>query len=286
MPTWIVPPPWAWAAVPVNAGDPEDLDPAPFIVAANAFVIRKDLKVHFYDHNFAVDVDDDYRIVVLRDMGDVQALLPTHLPQPLQHNNADAEFFRLHLRYSLNFMVLGGDISDTYPPGRIVRLMEELGVRGQEDDSEMVPLSDPRWHSELGQAIFADVLETRANFSLYHSESKDSDDSDSAPPEFFEQPPEASNSTLVFLRALLVLAVNGFLGRWPSWTTKTTPTRRLLNLSNNHQKHQEPTDSFPGLHTLLSLVLRLNILGPLIKCTRTLLLVVSRKRCLRLFRTS
>ncbi|KAJ7610016.1 hypothetical protein DFH06DRAFT_1374868 [Mycena polygramma] len=75
---WIVPPPWAWAAV--DAGNPEDLDPAPYIVAANALTMRADFKVHFYNHNFAVDVDDEYRIVVLQGMGADHALLPAHLP--------------------------------------------------------------------------------------------------------------------------------------------------------------------------------------------------------------
>jgi hypothetical protein len=103
----------------VDPGNPEDLDPAPFIVAANAFVLQKDLKVHFYHHNFAVDADDEYRIIVFRDMGDERTLLPTHLPRCPEHDDADAEFFRLHLRYSPNPTVLGGEISEIYPPGRI-----------------------------------------------------------------------------------------------------------------------------------------------------------------------
>ncbi|KAJ7610008.1 hypothetical protein DFH06DRAFT_1346145 [Mycena polygramma] len=145
--TWIVPPPWAWAAV--NAGDPEDLDPTPFIVAANALTMRADLKVHFYNHNFAVDADDEYRIVILRDMGADQALLPSHLPQHPDHDDADVEFFRLHLRYSLNFMVLGGDVSESYPTHHILRTMEELGVRGEA--CEMAPLDDPAMGHRTGE---------------------------------------------------------------------------------------------------------------------------------------
>ncbi|KAF7351308.1 hypothetical protein MSAN_01562300 [Mycena sanguinolenta] len=176
MSTWIVPPPWAWATV--KARDVEDLDSAPFIVPANAFVLHKDLKVHFYNHNFAVDADEDYRIVVFRDMGDDQALLPTHLPRGSEHDDADAQFFRLHLRYSLNFMVLGGDVSETYPPSRILHLMYELGAGAQ--DAEMVSLSDSRWQSELGQAILADELEARAS-SLSNSDDSSLDDSESSP---------------------------------------------------------------------------------------------------------
>ncbi|KAJ6516733.1 hypothetical protein C8R47DRAFT_403394 [Mycena vitilis] len=173
--TWIVPPPWAWAAVDV--GNPEDLDPAPYRVAANALTMRADFKVHFYNHNFAVDVDDEYRIVVLRDMGADHALLPTHLPGHPVQPGADAEFFRLHLRYSLNFMVLGGDIGDTYPPGLVLAKMEELGVRGE--DYDMVPLTDERWQTELGKAIFAEHMRYRAALSSHEYSDDESDDDES-----------------------------------------------------------------------------------------------------------
>ncbi|KAJ7629810.1 hypothetical protein DFH06DRAFT_710292 [Mycena polygramma] len=187
--TWIVPPPWAWAAV--KAGDPEDLDPAPYVVAANALILRRDLKVHFYNHNFAVDVDDGYRIIVLRDMGADQALLPARLLRHPDDDGADAEFFRLHLRYSLNFMLLGGDISETYPTHRILRTMEELGLRGEDD--EMAPLDDKRWDTELGKAILAEEMQVRTSLSLYYSGLEDSDDnSDEGPqtphPEPIEEP--------------------------------------------------------------------------------------------------
>ncbi|KAJ7189176.1 hypothetical protein C8R46DRAFT_1056743 [Mycena filopes] len=165
--TWIVPPPWAWATL--NTGDPDGFDVTPFTVAANVLTLRADLKVHFYNHNFAVDADDDYRIILFRDMGEAQGLLPTHLPRGPNDDPADAEFFRLHLRYTLNFMLLGGDVSEKYPPHVILHMMEELGVRGWED-CEMAPLTDERWGTELGQAILADELQARMDRSVYESE--------------------------------------------------------------------------------------------------------------------
>ncbi|KAJ6497935.1 hypothetical protein DFH09DRAFT_1103335 [Mycena vulgaris] len=84
-----------------------------------------------------------------------QALLPIHLPRRPEHDSADAEFFCLHLRCTLCFMLLGGDVSETYPPGRVLSIMEELGVSG-DDDEEMVPLSDD---TELGKAILAAELQ-------------------------------------------------------------------------------------------------------------------------------
>ncbi|KAJ7718821.1 hypothetical protein B0H16DRAFT_1608318 [Mycena metata] len=189
MQTWIVPPPWAWAAV--MSYDADSFDPTPFIVAANVITLRTDLKVHFYNHNFAVDADDNYRIVVFRDMGDVQSLLPTHLPRRSHDDPADAEFFRLHLRCTLNFMLLDGDISEKYPPHVILNMMEQLGVRGY--DCEMVSLEDKRWQTDLGRAILADELQARADRSIYESQLGDSDsnsdsDSDSEPQELNCQP--------------------------------------------------------------------------------------------------
>ncbi|KAJ7625480.1 hypothetical protein FB45DRAFT_1083688 [Roridomyces roridus] len=154
--TWIVPPPWAWAMV--RSDDPPNFDSSPFLVPENIIILRKELKVHFYNHNFAVDVDDDFRIVVFRDMGAEQALLPTRLASD---NSTMAEFLRVHFRATLNFMLLGGDISDTYPPGKILSMMDELGVGDDNTDDDMVPLSDERWQTELGKAILADHLQSR-----------------------------------------------------------------------------------------------------------------------------
>ncbi|KAJ7440279.1 hypothetical protein B0H11DRAFT_2253042 [Mycena galericulata] len=178
---WIVPPPWAWAVAhpsdppgiaPTSCSTdihPLEVDPAPFLVAANAITIRKDLKVHFYNHAFAVDADDDFRVIVFRDMGDAQRLLPTRLSRDADSDDHDADFFRLHLRYSLSFMLLGGDVTEKYPPHRILNEMQKLGVSaggigGEDpDDSEMVAFTDERWFTELGQAIFANVMRVRTD---------------------------------------------------------------------------------------------------------------------------
>ncbi|KAJ7768142.1 hypothetical protein DFH07DRAFT_1058382 [Mycena maculata] len=198
IPTWIVPPPWAWTVAndydppgiaprwseSNTAIHPVGIDPTAFLVAANAITLRKDIKVHFYNHNFTVDADDNYRVVILRDMGEAQKLLPTHLPRHPHYDDNDATFFRLHLRYSMNFMLLGGDVSEKYPPHRILHEMELLGVAGpgdDPDDYEMAPLSDERWGTDLGKAILADTLRARMQLSLYYSDQSDDSDQDSDP---------------------------------------------------------------------------------------------------------
>ncbi|KAJ7920276.1 hypothetical protein B0H13DRAFT_2319615 [Mycena leptocephala] len=48
------------------------------------------------DNNIGVDVNDDYRIVVLRDMGPAFFFLPTHLPRHEQHDTIVDSFLRDH----------------------------------------------------------------------------------------------------------------------------------------------------------------------------------------------
>ncbi|KAJ7367715.1 hypothetical protein DFH08DRAFT_795851 [Mycena albidolilacea] len=92
-----------------------DTDPTSFLVAANAITLRIDLEVYFYNHNFTVDADDNYRVIIPREMGNAQKLLPVHLPRHPDCDAGDAPFFRLHLRASLTFMLLEEDISEKYP---------------------------------------------------------------------------------------------------------------------------------------------------------------------------
>ncbi|KAJ6580302.1 hypothetical protein B0H10DRAFT_2099027 [Mycena sp. CBHHK59/15] len=196
--TWIVPPPWGWTVA--NSWDPPEIAPrlsddglhplgmdsTPFLVAANAITLRKDLKLHFYNHNFTVDADDNYRIVILRDMREARNILPTHLPRHPEHDPNDVTFFRLHLRYSMNFMLLGGDIREKYPPHVILHEMDQLGVPGPCDgddpDRQMAPFDDPRWQTELGQAILADVIRVKAETTLnsYSDEESEEDEDESA----------------------------------------------------------------------------------------------------------
>ncbi|KAJ7469316.1 hypothetical protein B0H11DRAFT_2043940 [Mycena galericulata] len=139
---WIIPPAVSWETD--EWGDDSIWDKTPFIVDANMLPMHNSLVFYFHSNHFTVDVDDDYRILVLRAMGDAQLLLPTHLP----HQDAAVNhFLRLHCRYSLCLMLRGGDI-------------EELRVNytGGEDheESEMAPLDDERWQTVLYESGCSD----------------------------------------------------------------------------------------------------------------------------------
>ncbi|KAJ7896096.1 hypothetical protein B0H14DRAFT_3426034 [Mycena olivaceomarginata] len=142
-----------------------------FSRAANAITLRTDLKVCFYNHNFTD------RVIIPPEMGNVQKLLPVHLPRHPDCDAGDALFFRLHLRASITFMLLEEDISEKYPPHRILGEMGALGVStpGGDPDFQMAPLTNERWQTELGKAILADVMRVRTQPSIYHSEQSYSD---------------------------------------------------------------------------------------------------------------
>ncbi|KAJ7640568.1 hypothetical protein B0H17DRAFT_1339272 [Mycena rosella] len=184
---WIIPPSVAWETD--DFGHRASFDKTPFPVAANLLTIQSDLRFYLHNNHFMVDVDDGYRILVLRGMGDMQGRLPTHLPCHSQHDPAADHFLRLHCRYSLNLMLLGGDIKEVYPNGVITGMMEELGVdyAGSEDrdEKDMAFLDDERWQSELGKAIMEGVLEGKIAQRLYEDELSTLDvdeDEDSEPP--------------------------------------------------------------------------------------------------------
>ncbi|KAJ6592684.1 hypothetical protein B0H19DRAFT_1245523 [Mycena capillaripes] len=116
-------------------------------------------------------MDDGYRILLLHPQGDKQYVLPTHLPRT-QHNAAACHFLRLHCRYSLDFALRRGDISDDYSNWTITAAMSALGMDyyGNDDpdaaDREVAPLSDPQGQTALGKVISRHVFERRTAEAL------------------------------------------------------------------------------------------------------------------------
>ncbi|KAJ7776049.1 hypothetical protein DFH07DRAFT_74162 [Mycena maculata] len=147
---WIVPPGASWETD--DHSDPRKWDETPFLVDGNVLAMQKALVSHFHGNHFTVDVDDDYRILVLRGMGAEQRLLPPRLPH---QDEATEHFLRLHCRHSLSLMLRGGDIEEVYPTRVIMRMMEELGVNYYGDEGEkyeMAPLDDERWQTVMKPA--------------------------------------------------------------------------------------------------------------------------------------
>jgi hypothetical protein len=160
---------------------PETFDHTPLFSAANVLTLRQDLIYFFHSNHFGVDVDDDHRIVVLAPIGGLEQDLPTHLPLQ-SHNPAMEEFLRLHFRFSLSVQLRGGDIHDDYPLGRILAMMDELGVphamTENPEECVMVTLSDSRWQTVLGRAILADTVKHQVTQSFRCNKSVDEDAED------------------------------------------------------------------------------------------------------------
>ncbi|KAJ7124441.1 hypothetical protein C8R44DRAFT_783503 [Mycena epipterygia] len=120
-----------------------------FVSPPNVLTMHPDLAFHFHSNNFGVDVDDDYRIVVLRDIGNTMSLLPTHLPRHPAHDATADAFLRDHFKFSIATLLLRGDIGETYGPPHINQVMEELGF--DPDDGDLIPLSDEAGRRNSGR---------------------------------------------------------------------------------------------------------------------------------------
>ncbi|KAJ7119479.1 hypothetical protein C8R44DRAFT_788151 [Mycena epipterygia] len=167
--TWIIPPAIAWETN--NFGRTRSWDATPFLVGANVLTMQKSFVLDFHTNKFTVDVDDNYRIVVLCPMG--PRLLPRHLPRHPPSDPAADDFFRLHCRHSMNLMLRDGDISELYPPWAIQAKMDELGVAyigcGDREDRRLLPFSDERWLTVLGKAIMEDLVTGRVIQSIHNA---------------------------------------------------------------------------------------------------------------------
>ncbi|KAK0190227.1 hypothetical protein F5146DRAFT_1000288 [Armillaria mellea] len=81
------------------------------VVVPNATLLHDDLIPYFQDNAFSVDIIDNYRIIIFRDIGAGRQLLPTFLPRP---RTQDSEF---------EIELLGGDIREDYPLEAILKMM-------------------------------------------------------------------------------------------------------------------------------------------------------------------
>ncbi len=104
-------------------------------------------------------MQDDYRILIFRELGSARGLLPTHMP-PRQPDPQFETFLRGHFHSSLRANIFNGDIREEYSTNTIVRMMGELGV-GEEDEDDLAPMDDPWWQTVLGKEIWEDVMRRR-----------------------------------------------------------------------------------------------------------------------------
>ncbi|KAK0436121.1 hypothetical protein EV421DRAFT_1981848 [Armillaria borealis] len=176
--TWIVPPYFAWMAFPTSSQrETAGLSSRELEKSSNAVLMHKQLIPFFNDNAFNVDIDDNYHIVIFREMGSARSLLPTHMP-PREHDPQFETFLRAHFHSSIRSTIFHGDIRNEYSTSTILRMMEELGVGLEDDGDDVAPMDDPRWQTMLGKEIWEEVIRRRiAEADVgYDSERYDEDD--------------------------------------------------------------------------------------------------------------
>ncbi|RDB16647.1 hypothetical protein Hypma_002366 [Hypsizygus marmoreus] len=156
--TWLFPPAWKYRLLCQNGRTSPPVED--FVSTSNVGLIRKDLISLFNDNAFGVDVDDDYRLVIFRDLGpNVQLAQRQQGISP----GPDGRFLREHFRWCLVVHLLGGDVREDYHVDDVAGLAQELGLLG-ETDEDVVQLEDERWQSALGRELFEHHLSYK--FSL------------------------------------------------------------------------------------------------------------------------
>ncbi|KAF8586916.1 hypothetical protein K439DRAFT_1631209, partial [Ramaria rubella] len=133
------------------SANPHYPDPTPYRTISNAILLHKALTKHFEENSIGIDIDDNYRLVIFKnlDLGDM--VLPSHVSS--ENISGDkAQCLKLHFRRCLLVHFCGGDIWDQYNKDDVLTLMEDLGVFG-EGNTDLAPLDDPRWQTEIGKEI-------------------------------------------------------------------------------------------------------------------------------------
>ncbi|KAK7045220.1 hypothetical protein R3P38DRAFT_2509117 [Favolaschia claudopus] len=170
---WIIPPSVAWTSHQTSDSSVEEhWNQEPFVHVANILTIQASLVVYFYQHYFAVDVDDGYKIIILKTNCDIRDMLPTHFTPGENYDPATDTFLRMHFRYSIIHQNRKGDIHDEYTVDTVAQIMFDLGVPWDVPVGEametIAPPHDPRWETDLGREIRKD-FEKRLAIELARS---------------------------------------------------------------------------------------------------------------------
>ncbi|KAH9478930.1 hypothetical protein JR316_0009393 [Psilocybe cubensis] len=155
---WAVPPPLIYAMKYVEGGRTYSAM-GELYKSINAITLRKDLADAFLDGAFGIDVDDDYRVVVLRNFGpEAQSLIGTNIQAYFRQPGAKDRFegpmdifLRAHFANCLFVNFQGGDIVDQYPMHVVGERCNRLGLSlGESRISRRSKL----WNDELSQILY------------------------------------------------------------------------------------------------------------------------------------
>ncbi|KAF4614500.1 hypothetical protein D9613_003482 [Agrocybe pediades] len=148
--SWIVPPAW----MEYDDYDDKYKDPDDVRIPRNCITMHKSLQTAFMNNSFAIDVDDNYRIVLFEEIGkDALQLLAkegfraSRLKEHILlggENTVEQCFIKAHFKYSLCSKFSGGDASNDYTLWDMEDIVE-LGSK--------VSPNHPFWNSVGGQDL-------------------------------------------------------------------------------------------------------------------------------------
>ncbi|KAF8576108.1 hypothetical protein K439DRAFT_1640812 [Ramaria rubella] len=146
-----------WIYLPNIASDlttESNPDLSSYRSVANGILLHSDLIQPFQENSIGIDIDDEYRLVVFKDLSLQDITIPSHI-SPDFISPEQRPFLQDHFRYCLWVHFCGGDICDQYKREDVSALMEDLGLYGGDDDDvALVSLDDPRWQTEIGREVF------------------------------------------------------------------------------------------------------------------------------------
>ncbi|KAF4622464.1 hypothetical protein D9613_009318 [Agrocybe pediades] len=128
--SWIVPPAW----MEYDDYDDKYKNPDDVRISGNCITMHKLLQTAFMNNYFAIDIDDDYHIVLFEEIGeDALRLLAkegfraSRLKEHILlggENTVEACFIKAHFKYSLCSKFSGGDVRNDYTFGEMQEIVE------------------------------------------------------------------------------------------------------------------------------------------------------------------
>ncbi|KAH9478921.1 hypothetical protein JR316_0009384 [Psilocybe cubensis] len=156
---WLVPPPFVEVMKQLEY-ESEYKDPNQLYIPGNAITLQKDLADAFFENAIGIDVNDNYRVVLFRDIGPIgepfkgATNIRPYFKQPMNRDRfkgPDDIFLRAHFLHCLYVNLYGGDITRQYTREVVDRQMQILRLDGER---RPLPHNHPLWKKELSRVIY------------------------------------------------------------------------------------------------------------------------------------
>ncbi|KAH9478924.1 hypothetical protein JR316_0009387 [Psilocybe cubensis] len=161
---WIIPPSFVDAIQYLKENDVIYDEPEQITNQSNAITLHEDLKDAFFNNDFSVDVDDDYRVILFRDFGPAaQSLKGANIQAYFRRGDLKDQFsgphdvfLRAHFVHCLFVNFLGGDIFFRYPWNVVEERIVDLGL---DEEGRRISRSHDLWKDDLSRILYERLYE-------------------------------------------------------------------------------------------------------------------------------